>query len=624
MAAPSHGGLTRYRFRPTTRARDTLPAMTKDQTADEIRVHDATKIELADGALAQIRSLHRKNAQLLAEREDNRPLTVRVARGLRRARRNGWRVHRYPRDFRRGMLASKTSKLARADIDRLMNLITKRKYGQAIAFAAALLPDKGDDKEFLETARLAFTRAGAMSLQVAAVAALRAQGDSSGLKKQELTILSRIRETEPGWLPFVPRDLRLREDPQPGRVLHLLKVSMPHRQSGYTMRSQYILDSQRAGGLDPVAMTALGFPRQIGNTDGVTYETVNGTPHHRLDVDDPDELSRFYDTYLDAYAEAAATRIVDISPSVLHVHSGHHGYEPALVGLALARQFDLPMIYEVRGFFESTWSSDLAWNERGEIYARRYATETRCMREADAVVTLSESMRSEIVARGVPADNVFVVPNGVDIENFHPQPRSEALVERLGLAGKFTFGYVSNLDHYREGHEALIQAAAELRRRGVPAVALIVGDGSRREELEALAASEDAGDSVIFTGRVPHDEVLDYYRLLDVFVVPRVPERAARLVTPLKPFEAMAAGLPIVVSDLEALLEIVGDGERGRAFEAGNATSLADVLQELQVDPDLRADLAKRGRDWVIAERQWSVNAKRYADIYAAIGTPAH
>src|SRR5690606_32562986 len=168
--------------------------------------------------------------------------------------------------------------------------------------------------------------------------------------------------------------------------------------------------------------------------------------------------------------------------------------------------------------------------------------------------------------------------------------------------------YVSNLDHYREGQELLVEAAVELRRRGVPATALVVGDGKRRAMLERRAAELDAGSAVVFTGSVPHAEVLDYYTLCDVFVVPRIDERAARLVTPLKPLEAMALGVPLLVSDLPALREIIGGGARGSTFRAGDVTSLADELEQLHREPERARQLAVEARRWVETERRWEVN----------------
>ncbi|SDS15042.1 glycosyltransferase family 4 protein [Jiangella sp. DSM 45060] len=590
--------------------------MVSDRDSVDGAIHEAAKLQIADGALAHLLAQHLRIVELAAEQAP-RPRPSRLMLGLRRARRNGWRLHRYPSDFRRGMRVPDSPPSPQSDVDAVRALMDAARHDEAIALAAALLPAKTADTEFLDLARNAFARAGALSLQLRATSALRELENTPSRESQERRVLGRIRETEPGWLPHVPPAARVERTDL--RVLHLLKSAMPYRQTGYTMRSRYIIDAQRAAGLDPVVITAAGFPREAGLEHPPATEVINGVVHHYLEQPPASVLKGPVDRYLDAYASAAARRVPEIAPSLIHVHSGHRGYEAALVGVALAKAFQLPLVYEVRGFFESLWSRERPWNETGELYQRRMATEARCMAAADAVVTLSESMRAQIIARGIAPEKVHVAPNGVDAKAFSPGPRPTRLIERLGLEGKLVFGYVSNLDHRREGHETLIRAAAELRARGVPAVALIVGDGDRRAELEKLAADEQAGNSVLFTGRVPHDEVLDYYRLLDVFVVPRADERAARLVTPLKPFEAMAAGVPLVVSALDPLLEIIGGGERGRSFPPGDSSALADVLTELNDDPDTRRDLAKRGRDWVVAEHQWSANAARYEAIYATI-----
>ncbi|HSP60748.1 MAG TPA: glycosyltransferase family 4 protein [Ornithinimicrobium sp.] len=461
--------------------------------------------------------------------------------------------------------------------------------------------------------------------------------EDPSLLRQLRTQQGRWRETEPGWLPTIDpvvlAALRAGQDEsrrgwaadgagEAAKVLHLLKIGMPQRQSGYSMRSMYTLTGEVRAGLDPVAVTALDFPRNVGVEDAPEVDQVGGVRYRHL-LRDQIPAHEPWDAYLDAYATALAPVVAEEAPDLIHVHSGNRGYEAALVALAVGRALDLPVVYEVRGFFESLWTSDTAWAERSEVYHRRHATEAWCMRNADAVVTLSESMREDIVGRGVPADHVHVVPNGVDPTVFVPRERDEELTGQLGLRGRFVFGYVSNLDHYREGQELLVDAAVELRRRGVPATALVVGDGNRREQLEEHARDLEAGDSVLFTGRIPHDLVGDYYAQLDVFVIPRIDERAARLVTPLKPYEAMALGVPLVVSDLPALQEITGDGERGETFRTGDAGSLADVLQRLHADPARRAELAARAQEWAVTERDWARNGDRYRAIYASVLTPS-
>jgi glycosyltransferase involved in cell wall biosynthesis len=239
------------------------------------------------------------------------------------------------------------------------------------------------------------------------------------------------------------------------------------------------------------------------------------------------------------------------------------------------------------------------------------------MHAADLVVTLSGPMRDEIVYRhGVPADRVRVVPNAVDLSRFTPIDRDLLLREKLGLTGSFTLGYVSNLRDGREGHEVLIEAIARLRRQGRGVNSLLVGDGVRRTELQQLARQLGVARDVVFTGNVPFDQVAAYYAQIDLFVIPRTDERAARMVSPMKPFEAMAMRIPLLVSDLPALVEIAGDDERAHRFRAGDADSLARVAATLIDAPDVLHRLAESAAYWVRRERSWSVVAARFSDAY--------
>ena len=243
------------------------------------------------------------------------------------------------------------------------------------------------------------------------------------------------------------------------------------------------------------------------------------------------------------------------------------------------------------------------------------------MRDADAVVTLSETMRRDILDRGgTDPDRVVVVPNGVDVERFVPGPRDPELAARVGVGDDPVIGYISSFTGY-EGIRYLIEGTAELRRRGRRVRCLLVGDGEERAALEAAATAAGVDDgTVIFTGRVPHDEVLAYYRLIDVFVVPRTNDRVSQLVTPLKPYEAMAMERALVVSGVGALLEIVADGETGRSFRPEDPIDLADVVEPLLDDPAERERLGKAARVWVTEHRTWRQNGARYRALYERLG----
>jgi glycosyltransferase involved in cell wall biosynthesis len=127
-------------------------------------------------------------------------------------------------------------------------------------------------------------------------------------------------------------------------------------------------------------------------------------------------------------------------------------------------------------------------------------------------------------------------------------------------------------------------------------------------------------DRVVLAGRVPHGEVLAHLSLIDVFVVPRFDVDDFGVVTPLKPFEAMAAGIPVVASRVPALMEMVRDGETGVLFRPGDAEELARVVAGLVDDPGRRRAITGRAREWVVAHRTWAGNAGCYRRLYGELG----
>lgn len=481
-----------------------------------------------------------------------------------------------------------------------------------------LVREHPDSVRVLRLQRDIESKRGGLTAQARALHRIHARDEGPATARAERILMGRIIETSAGWLPRIPGPARP-VIPTEGSVLNLLKESLPYLTNGFTMRSRYNLLAARDAGLRPEVVTNLGFPRLLGGpvpSPVPAVELVDGIPHHRLDLGPNHTTSRPFDVILEEQAWLTAAIARRVAPELIHAGSGHRGYETALVGAALRAHIGRPLVYEVRSFFESTWSADARWNERGEQYHRRHAAETAAMRGADHVVTIAEAMRDDIIARGVDPERVTVIPNGVDATVFTPVPPSPALRARYALDGRFTFGYVSNLDHPRENQELLVEATAILLRRGRAVTCLIVGDGRRRGELEGIARKAGVDGRVIFTGKVPHDSVAGHYAVLDAFVVPRRDERAARTVTPLKPYEALAMARPLVVADLPALTEIAAPDERGLVFPAGDAAGLATALERLIDDPALGRRIGEAGRDWVARERTWAANGPRFRAVY--------
>jgi glycosyltransferase involved in cell wall biosynthesis len=488
------------------------------------------------------------------------------------------------------------------------------------ALAAQALADRelSRGRDHALAAEVAF-RTGRYEVATAEIGAAAAAGYRHDLlTRLDARLVSERIVLKPGWRPAVER----RRTPltrEPGRILHLLTNSLPDTQAGYTLRSRQVARSQAGAGLDPRMATRPGYPGDAGRHGAPLEETVDGVRYHRLLPDAPAEA--LPDLALARHVAAAAQLVEALRPAALQPASNHRN---AQVALALRDRFGLPVVYEVRGFLEETWLSrqgDEA--DSSERYLGTRAAETGCMLAADAVVTLSETMRRDIIGRGVAPDRVVVIPNAVEPDAFQPRPRDLDLASSLGItADETVVGYVSTLNAY-EGVDTLVRAVARLRERGRSVRLLVVGDGPERAALAALAASLGLGGRVapaVFPGRVPNAEIARHYSLIDVFVVPRTPDRVSQLVTPLKPYEAMAMERALVASDVDALREIVDDGVTGLLFRAGDADDLARVLEPLLDDPARRAALGAAARTWVLEHRTWDRNGARYRELFEQLG----
>ncbi|WP_307869256.1 glycosyltransferase family 4 protein [Nocardiopsis sp. B62] len=411
---------------------------------------------------------------------------------------------------------------------------------------------------------------------------------------------------------------RVAADPgRPGagvRVLHLVTNALPHTNAGYTQRTHRIAVAQREAGMDVHVATRAGYPLTKGVPDPRTLVRVDGIPYHRLL---PWTAPGGHADELAAGLRMASELVEVVRPDVLHAASNHHN---ARLALELGRRFGLPVVYEVRGFLEESWlSRDPSRSVDDAFYQAERASETECMLAADLVVTLGETMRADIEARGVPRERLLVVPNAVDESFLDPLPSGDEVRKGLGIGPEeFVVGTTTSCFGY-EGLDVLLDAVAAMRERGEPAHALVVGDGPELATLRDRAQRLGLTGAAHFPGRVPADRVRHHHAALDVFAVPRLDERVCRMVTPLKPVEAMAGGLPVVASDLPALREIVEPGVSGELIPAGESARLADVLTNLAYSHQKRTSYGQAGQERVGANRTWTEAAYRYSQAYRVL-----
>jgi len=395
------------------------------------------------------------------------------------------------------------------------------------------------------------------------------------------------------------------------KILHVLDHSIPLH-SGYTFRTRAILEQQRALGWETVQVTSSKQGRSA-----VEMEEVDGFRFYRTPPSSG-LLSKLPVANQWAVVESLARRLDDVirreSPDLLHAHS------PALNGMAalrMGRRHGLPVIYECRAFWEDAAVDHGTSREGGVRYRLTRAMETHVFREADAVTTICEGLKSDIVARGIDEEKVTVIPNAVDLERFSTESARDAeLAARLGLEGKVVLGFLGSFYAY-EGLMLLVEAMPQILEHRPEVRLLLVGGGPQEAELRERVRQSGLEDQVVFTGRVPHDEVDRYYGLVDILVYPRLAMRLTQLVTPLKPLEAMAQGKLVVASDVGGHLELVKNDVTGRLFHAGDPRALAETVIDMVGHPHRWERMRQSARRFVERERSWPRSVGRYRLVYA-------
>jgi PEP-CTERM/exosortase A-associated glycosyltransferase len=397
------------------------------------------------------------------------------------------------------------------------------------------------------------------------------------------------------------------------RVLHVFDHSIP-LQSGYTFRSRAIVREQQRLGWQTFHLTSPKHVAPCGpeeEVDGLHFYRTAWEPGRVARVPVLRELTQMQATKLRLRGLAR-----DVQPDILHAHSPVLNAMPAL---AVGRALDIPVVYEVRAFWEDAAVDHGTSREGDARYRATRGLETYALKRAAHVTTICEGLKQDIVARGVPEGSITVIPNAVDIDAFaFGLPRDQALANELGLSQAIVIGFVGSFYAY-EGLDVLLHALPGVLQRHPHVRLLLVGGGPAEEALRALARELGIADKVVFTGRVPHGDVGRYYGLVDVLAYPRHSMRLTELVTPLKPLEAMAQGIVLLASDVGGHRELIRDGETGVLFRAGDAPALSAALLRLLERRDDWPRLREQGRRFVERERSWAASVARYEPVFEAL-----
>lgn len=406
-------------------------------------------------------------------------------------------------------------------------------------------------------------------------------------------------------------------------VFYLLHNSLPYNSGGYATRTHGLLRAINGSenNFNVMGVTRPGYPKDHKKyiskplpDDIPSSDLINEVTYYRCDQDTKKSsltLSEYIETYSEQLINLAANKRLGI----IHAASNHPNGFAAIMA---ARKLGICSVYEVRGLWEITRLSRQDGWDKTEQYQFMSKMEAEACLHADRVITITEALKDIMVDRGVPSEKITVVPNCVNVNKFTPfQSKDEKLLKKLRIdVNDVVIGYLGSVVNY-EGLDDLVLSAKLLLTSGIRNFKiLIVGDGDYLKSIYDSVIENNLQDYVIFTGRVPHEEIDTYYSLVDITPFPRKPYLVCEAVSPLKPFEAMASGKSVIVSSCAALTEIVSHNETGLVFRKGDVTDLAEKLKMLINDPVLRERLAKNGYEWVKVNRDWSVSANIVQDIY--------
>lgn len=366
----------------------------------------------------------------------------------------------------------------------------------------------------------------------------------------------------------------------PGRLAYVVSYAYPYANHGYAARTHGVATGLQQHGHSVIVISRPGRPWDLAGFDDPGFplhQDIDGVRY--LYLREPSARALTPDAWQEAAVGALEATLRVFKPSAVMAASN---WENALPALKAARALGVPFFYEIRGFWEVTRASrEPDWAQSAE-YRQAVEHKTWIAQQADRVFTLNGFMRDELVRRGVPAERIELVPNGVS-RLPALKPADSNLKQKLGIAeDERVIGYIGSFNPY-EGLDQLLDACAELVRQGEKLKLLLVGDNQPLIGASAARVADtgltDTPPWLIQVGRVHHEQVADYYALLDAVVIPRKPLAVCQLVPPMKAAEALAYGKRLVVSDVAPLAEYADKYECVLSFAAGSVASLAQALQ---------------------------------------------
>jgi glycosyltransferase involved in cell wall biosynthesis len=231
--------------------------------------------------------------------------------------------------------------------------------------------------------------------------------------------------------------------------------------------------------------------------------------------------------------------------------------------------------------------------------------ELNLFEKASILAAVSDEMYQYICLKSDNHNNTHVIPNGVDAHRFHPEV-APAIIDQA--KGRKIIGFVGSLKPWHD-IKTLLTAFRTLIQNKDNVHLLIVGDGPLREWIEGYISGADMTDLVTITGWTDHSQLPEILKAMDIAVAP-YPKLAGFYFSPLKLYEYMAVGTPVIASDIGQISKMINDGENGLLFPPGDHSALTSALEKLINNSEF-CDVLGQSAVSSVAERTWQNNARK-------------
>lgn len=394
-------------------------------------------------------------------------------------------------------------------------------------------------------------------------------------------------------------------------ILFAIHNSLPYDNAGYAIRTNMIATNLKLKGFDLVCATRAGYPWDLQKhkeKEKIYEDIVSGVTYRRL-VDKEKLFKQDSDfNYIDNYANQLVKLAKEKNSTIIH---GHSNYLNGWAAIQASNILKIPSIYEIRGLWHLTRLTLDSSYKNGGMFDYEVEMLKAGAISADAVVTISEALKILLLSWGIDENKIYLIPNAVDSKYFKIQKPNQKLIRKYDLEGKVVVGYIGSITGY-EGLKELVLVVNELVQDNLNIVLIIVGEGREKLKLEKISKT----NNIIFIGKIPFEEVSEYYSIFDICPFPRNNYEVCQYVPPLKILEAMAMKKAVIVSDVAPLVEIIEHNVNGLVCKADSIKSLKDALLKLYMEQEIREKLGSTAYKWVLENRTWDKMSEKYIELY--------